>query len=264
MYILLIIKAYIVDKILDKYMNIKLLKVLRDVGLNENEARVYLALLSLGPSGIQNIARSAEIKRTTCYNIIESLKLLGLVKSELAGWKKLLVAIDPEQLGNLLEQRRKKFQENLQEFQVLSHTKEKGGVIQYYEGLEAVKSVYESLIKDIQPHEDYLIISNIDDWYRLDPQYFEKFTRRRAKLNIKIRLLLIDSPVAKKYQQMQKNYNQTIKILPKNTKFKVNLVVTPQRIAIHQLTMPIMAIVIENKSIITMQQQLFEVICQIL
>lgn len=245
-------------------MNIKLLKVLKDVGLTENEAKVYLALLSLGPSAIQNIARAAEIKRTTCYSVIESLKLLGLVKSELVRWKTMLVAIDPEQLGNLLDQRKKKFQENLKEFQVLSHAQEKGGVIQYFEGLEAVKSVYESLIRDIKPHEDYMIISNIDDWYRLDPQYFDKFTRRRAKLNIRIRLLLLDSPIARKIQKIQKNYNEEIKILPQNTKFKVNLVVTPQRIAIHQLTMPIMAIVIENKSIITMQQQLFEVIWRIL
>jgi len=245
-------------------MNNKLLKVLKEVGLNENEAKVYLALLSLGPSGVQNIARSAEIKRTTCYSVIESLKLHGLVKSELVGFKTLLVAIDPQQLSNLLDQRKQKFQEHLKDFQILSHTQEKGGIIQYFEGLEAVKSVYESLIRDIQPHEDYMIISNIDDWYRLDPLYFEKFLRRRAKLNINIRLLLIDTPFARKHQKMQKIYNETIKILPQNTKFKVNVVITPQRISIHQLTVPIMAIVIENKSIITMQQQLFEVIWKML
>lgn len=245
-------------------MNVKLLKVLKEVGLNENEAKVYLALLSLGPSGIQNIAGTAQIKRTTCYSVIESLKLLGLVRSELVGWKKMLVAIDPEHLGNLLEQRRKKFQESLQEFKILSHAQEKGGIIQYFEGLEAVKSVYETLIRDVKPHEDYMVISNQDDWYRLDPHYFEKFLRRRAKLNITIRLLLIDSPFAKKHQQIQKVYNETIKTLPKNTKFKVNLVITPERIAIHQLTLPIMAIVIENKSIITMLQQLFEVIWELL
>ena len=54
--------------------NDKLVKILENLGLSDNEARVYLASLSLGSTTIMKIAQTAEIKRTTVYSVIDSLK----------------------------------------------------------------------------------------------------------------------------------------------------------------------------------------------
>lgn len=67
--------------------NIKLLETLKDIGLDESEAQVYLTSLSLGPTTVLRIARGGETKRTTVYGIIESLKNKGLMKVELKGLK---------------------------------------------------------------------------------------------------------------------------------------------------------------------------------
>lgn len=79
------------------------------------------------------------------------------------------------------------------EFLALYNLKGGEGFIKYYKGINSIKTVYESLLKDAKPHEDYSAIGAQQEWYNLNPEYFRDFIRRRAKLNIKIRLLMQDS-----------------------------------------------------------------------
>ena len=60
------------------------------------------------------------------------------------------------------------------------------------------------------------------------------------------------------YFNIDKYYTNT-KILPKNTTLTTNLVIIPKKVFIHQLVPPVMGIVIENKSIIQMHREMFEI-----
>lgn len=234
--------------------------LLTDIGLTEHEAAVYLAALHLGSTSIQKIARSAEVKRTTVYSVVDSLIARGLMVKEIKGFKQLFVAEPPEKLEAILDQRQDMLSKLMPELNGLYNLKSEEGTIKYYQGLAGIKSVYEGLIKDIRPHEDYLIISYFEPWVNLDPDFFIDFTKRRAKLPIKIRLLLQDSPVAHEQKKIEQSLNETIRFLPKGTSLNTNLVVIPKKVVIHQLEPPIMAIVIENQSVVRMHQELFEII----
>ncbi len=238
----------------------KLTKILEEIGLSKNEAEVYLVSLTLGPSTILQMTRAAEMKRTTVYSLVEALKMKGLMSIELRGLKKLYVPLNPAQLEGVLEARKNKLHESLPEFLALYNLKGGEGFIRYYEGLEAVKGVYEDLLRDIRPHEDYLIISAQEQIFSLDDMYFQNFIERRAKLDINIRLLLEDSPTARKHKQFERNYNERIKILPASTSLSTNMVITPRKLVIHQLSLPVIAITIENTSIIKMHRELFELL----
>ena len=241
--------------------NKKLLQILIDLGLSENEESVYLAALSLGPTTILKIAKTAEMKRTTIYSVIDSLKKRGLINIEIKGFKTLFTAENPEKLETMLDSHREQLRNSLPEFLGMYNLKGGESSIKYYEGLESVKSVYESLISDIKPHEDYLIIADAKQWMELDPEYFQNFTERRAKLNINTRMLLQDSKTARELKNKEKNYNiKGVKIFPQKMSLTTNIVIIPKKIVIHQLTPPIMAVVIENKSMINMQKEIFEII----
>ncbi|MCX6789663.1 MAG: hypothetical protein NTZ42_03600 [Candidatus Gribaldobacteria bacterium] len=240
--------------------NEKLKKILLNLGLNEKEASVYLVALTLGPSTILKIASSAELKRTTVYSVVELLKQKGLMNIEIKGWKKLFVAENPEKLNLILETKRGQLKKSLPEFSLLYNQKDSGSLIKYYEGREAVKSVYENILNDIRPHEDYLVIGNQDLWLGLDKRYFAKFIKQRARLNINIKLILQDSAITRKHKEVERNFNEKIKILPKETTLNTNLVITPSRVIINQLTLPIMAMVIENKNIANTHRELFDII----
>lgn len=238
-----------------------LIELLKEIGLSEHESAVYFTMVSLGPSPILKIARASEVKRTTIYSVIDSLKEKGLARVEVSGFKSLYAAESPEKLENILENRRSKFRKHLNDF--LSVYNKGGGetLIKIYEGLEATKSIYDSLLRDIKPGEDYLIMSEIKKAFNLDSVFFTKLREKRSRLPIKVRVLIAD-PETKEgqdFKKYEKNFNLQAKFLPAKTKLTTNLVVTPQKVLIHQLEQPIMAIVIENKSTIKMHQEMFEV-----
>jgi sugar-specific transcriptional regulator TrmB len=240
--------------------DVKLIETLTELGLSKREAEVYFASLSLGPSTIKDISDASGVKRTTIYSIIESLKQKGLIKIEIKGLKRLFSPATPEKLESILDSRRDRFKDLLPEFSAIYNLKGGESFIKYYQGLESVKSVYESLIADIRPHEDYLIISDQKQWIALDKEYFQKFTERRGKLPINIRMLQIDTEVSREYKKYEKNFNYNMRFLPKSTTLTTNLIITPQKVVIHQLTQPILAIVIENRSVIQMHREMFEII----
>lgn len=86
-------------------------KELEIIGLSEKEAKVYVAMLELGPAPILEITLKAGINRPTVYVQIESLKKRGLVSTQLKGKKHLFIAEDPHQLSTLLEKEKKLLEE---------------------------------------------------------------------------------------------------------------------------------------------------------
>lgn len=242
------------------YKKEKIIKTLEDMGLSENESRVYIASLSLGPSTVQNIAKAAEIKRTTVYTLIESLQKKGLMNIDIAGFKKIYNAASPEQLESVIDQKRENFKKQLPDLLSLYNLKGGESFIKYYEGKEAVMSVYENILKDIKPHERYMVVANAEKVFDIYGKRFNQFVERRAKLNLDIQMIFQDSAWSREYKKYERNYNCSVRFLPKETDLVTNLVVTPQRVLIHQLNPPIIGIVIENKSVIQMHQEIFEIL----
>ena len=233
---------------------------LADFGLSENEARVYAASLAMGPTTVQKIALQANLKRTTVYAVVESLRRLGLMNTVVDGFKRKYAPEDPERLEIILEQRKKHLTEYLPYLSGLFNLKGSSGMIKYYEGIAAVKNVYEALIRDIKRNDRYMVIANQDQWLALDERHFRDFTERRARMDIDIRMLITDGKRAREWKQYQKNYNCKVKILPKEVVFSVDIVITPQHMLIQPLHPPIMAMTIENEQVIQMQQELFEIL----
>lgn len=233
---------------------------LTQADLTKKEAQIYIAALELGPCSVLSISRKTKIKRTTVYVQFESLKEKGLLNIEYQGFKKFYVAQAPKTLTRIIEQKRKNILDIIPELEAIYNLKNSGSNLKYYEGLESVKSVYENLLKEVAPNDYYLIFSNDEQWFKADPKYFQNFIKKRSKLNIDIRTILEDSTIARKHKRLQKNYNEKIKILPHGKTLTTNLIITPQKVVIHQLSPSISAIVIETKSIIKMHKELFEIV----
>jgi len=237
----------------------QLAQILREIGLTEHEAMVYLAALSLGPTTILKIALTAELKRTTVYSLIERLKEKGLIAIEEKGFKRLFVAEHPARLESLMEMKRQTLHANIAELSALYTLKGSGSVMKYYEGPEGVKATHEALLEDIGPGEEYIVVSNEENWLALDERYFMRFKEKRAKLPIRTRMLLEDSPAGRNAKKFEKNYNYKIKFLPADRTMSVNLAVIPKRAVIHNLNAPFTSIVVENENVIKMYQEMFEV-----
>ena len=95
---------------------INLTTILQNLGLNEKEAKVYLACLELGSATVQEVSDKAGVKRTSVYNFLEDMKARGFITEVKHGKKILLTAEDPRVLLKKADEQKKQFEEMLPEF----------------------------------------------------------------------------------------------------------------------------------------------------
>lgn len=122
-------------------------KALIKAGLTEKQAKVYLACLELGKTKPSEVAKKAGIKRTTAYGLIDELVNLGLISYSQKGNTKQLKAQDPNSIIELLENRKKEVESVLPELESLYGTYHIRPKIQFYEGQEGIKRIYEDTLK---------------------------------------------------------------------------------------------------------------------
>lgn len=170
----------------------ELAEVLEKTGLNEKEAKVYLAMLELGPATAYRIAPKAGIKRPIAYVILENLQARGLVSVVPEGGRKLFVAADPGKILGEMEKRKelyKRFLPNLEALYADTSKKEKPQV-QFFEGKEAVYALYENIFQS----KEVAFFSTIKDIISAFPDFPKSLNKKAMAGQVRVRELLTKSP----------------------------------------------------------------------
>ena len=169
-----------------------LLEPLKNLGLSEKEAKIYLALLQLGPSTPYQIANKAEIKRPTAYVIAEELVEKGLIVHVPGEDKKRYIARTPdafiEEQGEKLRAARAILPE-LRSFQ--KGTVEKPSIM-YYEGAEGLRQAYEYKKKELHGKEIVGFFASGEDLTPEMNRILLDWNEYRKKYGTKARGLTVD------------------------------------------------------------------------
>lgn len=178
-----------------------LIEELSKLGLSTREAKVYIALLEQGTSGVSDIAKKSGINRTTTYVLLDQLRKYGLVSTSERSGVKIYTPAPPERLIQFVESSVKKYTEliglvqrllpELKSLYIGIGPKPK---IQFFEGLEGIRTAYEDTLTS---KETILAYASIESMHRALPDYFPEYYRRRAEKNIKIRAIFPDTPEAR-------------------------------------------------------------------
>jgi len=164
-----------------------LLQKLIDVGLDEKEAKVYVALLELGEANIADISKKAQIKRSTVYDMLELLKEKGLLSQTRLKKRPIYYAENPAKMLEALESKRKSLKEAMPELTSIMNLLDKKPKMRYFEGIDAVKEIFEDTLR----YPD----SEILTWFpypylNLGEEYFWKhYNPERLKKKIWMRAL---------------------------------------------------------------------------
>lgn len=125
---------------------------LAELGLAPKEADTYIAMLELGPSSVQDIAKKAGINRTTTYVMIEGLKKHGLVSTFDKGKKTLFAAENPDQLieiltrqSNVIDAKRSKLEQTLPRLLAIFNTVGDKPRVRFLEGEEPMREITRKL-----------------------------------------------------------------------------------------------------------------------
>lgn len=142
---------------------------LHEFGLSDKESNVYLAMLELGPSSAQDIAKKAGVNRATTYVMLESLKRRGLMSSVERGKKILFAAESPEHLISVVESevqtargRKERLESVMPQFMALFNAIEDKPKVRFFEGEEGISACREA-IGVLSKNQSARIITSFDE-----------------------------------------------------------------------------------------------------
>ncbi len=168
-------------------------KYLQLLGLSDTESKIYLEVLKMGPSPVQEIARKIGLSRVSVYSLIESLTKVGLMTSVEKGKKQLYTAEPPERIISLAENKMnnlkvsiQEIKNNIQELKLVQSGDRP--VVKMYEGIEAFAAIQEGIV---DAKTDLMCeFGNLDDVNVTYPyEALEPFYKKLAKAKYERRLI---------------------------------------------------------------------------
>lgn len=156
--------------------------VLNNLGLNEKEARVYLAALELGEAPASHLALRAKLNRVSTYDILERLIQRGFMSTRVSQNTKTFAPTDPDLIRDDFRKKYLDFKQALPDLRRL-HGKTSHPRVRYYEGLEAIKKVYAETLSAKTEILNYADSKTIREyWPSYDADYVQERIRRKIKL----------------------------------------------------------------------------------
>lgn len=134
-------------------MDIELLKKL---GFSDKTAKIYLGLLSLGPSSVRKLAEFSGLNRGTVYDNLKWLQEKGVVTFYEKEAKQFFVAEDPNKLHHLVESEQKeltevdkKLEKMVPELQALYNSGGARPIARYFEKKE-ISQILEDVLESCE------------------------------------------------------------------------------------------------------------------
>jgi len=232
-------------------------RVLKEFGLTDKEATVYLALLHLGSATVQGIARKAGTYRTYTYEVLKSLKEQGLVSYAIQSGKQYFEVAEPEKLLNILKEKEQKIKAVLPELKTIYKSTIHKPKIELYEGKEGVKTILDDIIRT---KKEILAYGSTHIQFEVLRFYFPNFIRRRVKSKIRTRVLTERSKESSILSRKDKQELRSMRFFPKGVSLPTVTNIYGNKVAILSLQKDIVGVIIEDPSIVKTQRMIFEML----
>ena len=235
-------------------------KNLEKLGLNRNEAKVYLALLYKGQATAAELVKSIGVHRNIVYDNLEKLMDKGLV-STVNYTKKIFIAQKPSAIIEFLESKKESINkeitiatEMIPEIDKLlgSHrTKQEASL---FRGLGGLKKV---LAEIVRAKESWCIGITNESVKILSDTYWKNYNQKKKETKTR-EWLLWNSDYVDTSIGISKNPKSHSKRLPKQLNQVTETVMWDNKVAIFVYSSQPIVIVIENKEIFNMHKAHFD------
>lgn len=230
--------------------------VLQHLGLNEKQAKVYLALLQMGTASVPTISMKAETKRPTTYLILEELRMKGMVTLLPKKVKALYTAESPHKL--LEEQREKEetIKQSMPELLAIYNSKKEKPKIVYYQGEENIVKLYDEIFQE----KEILFYGSIASISLEVYKRVEKYLDIINKEKLSVREILQADEKSIEFQKNNSSENHQIKIADGKYLFPTDNMIFGNKVAIITYKDTPMAVVIESNDVVATYRSMFEII----
>lgn len=234
------------------------LNSLVDLGLKEQEAKVYLACLKLGQSVVSQISEEANIQRTFAYDILVSLYKQGMVSLVEVNGKKNYSAVSIEQFKNIQLEKYKKFEALIPELKSLEKTTGNRPKVRFFEGIEGIQDALEDTL-DQPDGSEILAYATAEGYYASDTRYTNSYIKRRTQKKIFSKCIAPDNQTNREFALQDKEHNRQTLLVPYQMfPFSNEIDIYGNKVAIMSLQEELLAIIIESESVANTQRAIFE------
>lgn len=227
------------------------------LGLTEQEASVYLALLKLGGSMAAPIAKEAEMQRTAVYPILKSLASKGHVLTYFRKNHHFYYAQKPDKLKNIFEDKIKSFERVIPFLEVADKKQAEAIGLRFIETKDEMKLFYKSVLEDYK-NKQYYIIGDIGGWEKIDAGFLKQYRKERAMVKLKTKALLSHS--SRRLNPTDKSLLREVRYLPEKFKFQSTMDIFNDKILIVNPDLSSLAVVIAVPAMVDIFKSMFEVI----
>lgn len=242
-------------------MTLHMETILNHIGLNNKEAKIYIALLKLGESNIKSIADKSGIPRTSVYTPLESLIGKGAVEYYKRKGRNYYTATQPEKLIDINKKNIQLFSDNLDKFREIENASSSRPQIRFFSGKEEVKLLLDEILQEKRP---FMAITSIEDMNKLVSEYFGDFIERRKNQNLPVRLLTNRSEDSFLLKKTDDEDMRETRFVPEKYNFSTANYIFGDNIAMLSLKdNPVFGVLMKDPQIAETHRMYFELIWEI-
>lgn len=235
---------------------------LEELGFTPDQAKIYLAVLELGGCYVSAIAKKAGIHRVNCYKILDELVSRGLVSSFLKNNIKYYAVESPRIIVEKQEERLGQARKILPELLSITNAMAYKPKVQYYEGREGIKNIFEDTLHAEGEMVGYTNLRDVP--LIVSEEYLRSYAKRKIERKVKTRMLSPLFKPALKYldkyypKDFDRNLVEIFFINPREFPFDYEITIYGSKVALISLnSAELMGMIIESPLYAKTQKSIF-------
>ena len=202
-------------------------KTLANLGLTENESKLYLTLFKLGEVRTGILSKETEINRSLIYRILESLINKGLVSEVIKENRKYFSANSPKNLKRMLEEKQQELDEIMPSLLQIGRKEKESMYIEVYSGLKGIKTVLKNQLEDVK---EFYVLGAGNEFASLTEYFYDQYYTIRIERKISQKILFKAEATERAKKIAKSSYSQ-VRVLDSNYKVPLAIIIYRDNVA---------------------------------
>lgn len=236
-------------------------QTLNELGLDDGETGLYLASLKLGEAGMSELAREAQLKRTSAYVVFQALEKKGLMGSFKMRSGLKFVATAPDILLQKTQKQAEDLKNLLPQLNSLAQKKDQRPQITYYEGEQGYFIATEESLR--QPNTVVRHIGSISEIHSVISEDWDLnyYIPTRLKRRISFKALYFKSQMPQSFLKAnQAELLREVKYLPESFLYNTSKLIFGDKVAIFSSKKELVTVIIQSPDIADSEIKIFDTI----
>lgn len=195
-------------------MEQSLIAGLASIGLNEKQARIYLALLHMGTASAYTLSEHSGIKKPTTYVILDELIEKGIAHRIPRKGKRQYRPVSPETVIAHAERRMQDAREILPSLKSITSSKQGKIKVMHFDGVKAYKEALYYRINECIGKEIVGFYAEAKDMSPKILEICEEYNAFTKNNNITVKAFAPDHPSLTNFRKTDKAFGRIMRILP--------------------------------------------------